>query len=124
MKIDHLTYDCEWIKGTENKEADALSRSPCSRPDPEDELDEPTEIFWIAANVLEVEVNNVFGSQHYDEAIDSAIEQADPCSDLLLKSILDNADEDYATVREWIKTGFPERSTVDVKFDPYIPSRR
>ena len=120
MKIDHLTYDCEWIKGTENKEADALSRSPCSRPEPEDELDEPTEIFMIAANIMELEVNAVFGSQHYDEAIDSAIEQVDPNSDLLLKSILDNADEDYATVREWIRTGFPERSTVDVRLDPYI----
>ena len=51
----------------------------------------------IAANIMELKVNAVFGSQHYDEAIDSAIEQVDPCSDLLLKSILD------ITVREFTR---------------------
>ena len=41
MKIDHLTYQVEWIKGAHNKEADALSRATSSWPTAEDEIDEP-----------------------------------------------------------------------------------
>ena len=41
MKIDHLSYSVEWIKGCDNKEADALSRAPSSRATVDDEIDEP-----------------------------------------------------------------------------------
>ena len=30
MKMDHLSYKVEWIKGANNNEANALSRAPSS----------------------------------------------------------------------------------------------
>ncbi len=135
MKIDHLSYSVEWIKGADNKEADALSRAPSSRAMPDDELDEPhDEVIAVAAFLLvdpgtktpmtinNAEVNAVFGSDHYDQAIDDAIRTTNVDSDPVLQQILSVGKEDevYSKVREWIKTGFPERKTVDVKFDPYI----
>jgi hypothetical protein len=62
MKVDHLTFKAVWIKGTNNKEADALSRNPCSKAEPEDELDEvfnATEILMITLIMNETSATNV-----------------------------------------------------------------
>jgi len=133
MKIDHLSYDVEWIKGADNKEADALSRAPSSRATTEDELDEPhDEAIAITAYLSydsdglsgsgQGEVNAVFGSDHYDAAIDDAIQTTETNSDLIVKQVLaaGNEDEIYKQVREWIRTGFPDRKSVEAKFDPYL----
>ena len=126
MKIDHLTYQVEWIKGADNKEADALSRAPSSRPTAEDEIDEPHdfETNFIAAQLVvdpALEVNAVF-SEKYDQMIDESICTTEPMSDPVIKQILEVGNEDptYTKVREWIKSGFPARNEVEVSFDPFI----
>ena len=50
MKIDHLTFTTKWVKGTENIEADCLSRHPCAHATEEDELDEEVKV--AAINML------------------------------------------------------------------------
>ena len=52
MKIDHLTFETVWIKGTDNVEADSLSRHPCAKATPEDELDEEVFTAHTALAVL------------------------------------------------------------------------
>ena len=128
MKIDHLSYQVEWIKGADNKEADALSRAPSSRPTDDDELDEPHDelagiINHIAIDPKPVaEVNAVFGDDKNDSFIDEALSTTDVTSDPLVRQILEAGEEDetYRTLRGWIKQGFPERHSVDIKFDPLI----
>ena len=45
MKVEHLTFKTVWVKGSNNGEADALSRHPCTNASPEDEIDE---VFCVA----------------------------------------------------------------------------
>ena len=52
MKFDHLTFETVWIKGTDNVEADSLSRHPCAKATPEDELDEEVFTAHTALAVL------------------------------------------------------------------------
>ena len=130
MKIDHLSYRVEWIKGADNKEADALSRAPSSRPTDEDELDEPHDELTGIINCIIVdptakpvgEINAVFGDDKNDGIIDENIATTDIKSDPLVRQILEagETDEAYQKLRGWIRNGFPERHSVDVKFDPLI----
>ena len=123
MKVNHLSYDVIWVKGQDNVEADALSRAPASRPQPEDEVDEPQANAIVLSIFMEPKspsVNHVFGAPHYDEAIDAAIDEDTP--DPMIKKLLEEADKDeiYLKLLEWIKSGFPDREGVEVKFDPYL----
>ena len=128
MKIDHLTYAVEWIKEANNKEADALSRPPSSRPMPDDELDEPHDELHLIAAYLAIdpkaEINAVFGNDNNDQVIDETICTTGTTSDPVLRQVLEagNADPVYTQLRELIKSGFPVRhsSGIDVRFDPYI----
>jgi len=123
MKVDHLSYEVTWVKGQDNVEADALSRAPASRPRPEDEIDEP-QANTVALSILmepkTPNVNHVFGAPHYDQAIDEAINEDN--QDPLIQTLLEEAEKDeiYLQLREWIKSGFPDREGVEVKFDPYL----
>ena len=126
MKIDHLSYKVEWIKGADNKEADALSRAPSSRATAEDEIDEPHDELLAVVNNLVAdpipEVNAVFGEK-YDQFIDENFDISEPNSDPILKQILEAGEKDpiYATVRSWIKSGFPDKKeNNDAKLDPFI----
>ena len=73
MKIDHLSYKVEWIKGADNKEADALSRAPSSQATAEDKIDEPHDELLAVVNNLVAgqipEVNAVF-REKYDQFMD------------------------------------------------------
>ena len=127
MKIDHLSYSVEWIKGCDNKEADALSRAPSSRATVDDEIDEPHDELQIVCNHLfgdseQMECNAVFGEK-YDRYIDEEYSPVQSNSDPIIQQLLEVGDEDfvYSTVRSWIKTGFPTQKEVnDARFDPFI----
>ena len=125
MKIDHLTYAVEWIKGSENKEADALSRAPSSRPTIEDEIDEPHDLqaHFVAASIsLSFEANSTVFGEKNDSEIDEVVNVTDITDDPIIRQILDAGNEDpvYTKLRGWIKTGFPARDAVDVALDPFI----
>jgi hypothetical protein len=53
MKIDHLTFKTKWIKGSDNIEADCLSRNPCAKAKSNDELDEEISVVTIAMDAFE-----------------------------------------------------------------------
>ena len=114
MKINHLLYKVEWIKGADNKEADALSRAPSSRATAEDEIDEPHDELLTVVNNLVTDpipkVNAVFGEK-YDQFIHEHFDISEPNSDPILKQILKAGEMDpiYAIVRSWIKSGFPDK---------------
>ena len=55
MKIDHLSYQVEWIKGSDNKEADAFSWAPSSWPTLDDEIVEPHDEVGCIVNHLFVD---------------------------------------------------------------------
>ncbi len=62
MKVDHLTFKTVWIKGKDNVEADALSRHPCAKADPEDELDEDVNVVQVRLfelNVLDAQDRHI-----------------------------------------------------------------
>ena len=128
MKIDHLSYQVEWIKGSDNKEADALSRAPSSRPTDEDEIDEPHDNEAMAViNSLfmdpsvKMEVNSVFGVKN-DACLDEKLAVTDATTDPIIRQVLEVGEQDevYKTLRNWIRTGFPARDSVDTKFDPFL----
>ena len=95
MKIDHLSFNIEWVKGKENIEADSLSRGPCAAATKEDELDEEDgtsgkeKIAKICLNLTEINSNEN--------------------SDARLKEISDAAesDETYQELKKLIIEGFP-----------------
>ena len=65
MKIDHLQFNIEWVKGKDNIEADALSRAPFKRATKSDEIDETEEenlekekIAKICLNAIEIGSEN------------------------------------------------------------------
>ena len=108
MKIDHLRYDVAWVKGSENVEADALSRSPASRPEPGDEIDEED-------NQIHMVVQTLFAE------VDDANEEID-VNDPLIKLVMEEAlkDKDYNQVKEWLVEGFPlSKEQVPVSLNPY-----
>jgi hypothetical protein len=127
MKIDHLSYSVEWIKGSDNREADALSRAPSSRATIEDEIDEPHDELQLVLHNLFVdqtplEVNTVFGEK-YDRYIDEELTPIEGTSDPIIQQLLEVGDKDeiYKKVRSWIKSGFPtKKENRDPRLDPFI----
>ena len=91
MKINHLSYMVQWIKGADNKEADLLSRAPSSRATAEDKIDKPHDELPAVRNnpVAEPipEVNPVSGEK-YDQFIHEHFDISEPNSDLILKQII------------------------------------
>ena len=62
MKLDHLTFVTKWVKGTDNIEADCLSRHPHAQPDEEDELDEL--IQTAALNMITIAHDEIHMQDH------------------------------------------------------------
>lgn len=108
MKIDHLRYDVTWVKGSENIEADALSRSPSSRPEPEDEIDEDDQQMSMVVQTLFAE--------EYD--LVETVDVKDPLIKLLMEEA--HKDANYCKVKEWLVSGFPSsKETVPEDLVPY-----
>ena len=130
MKIDQLSYRIQWIKCADTKEADALSRAPSSQLTDSDELDKPQDELTGIINCIIIdpaakpvrEINAIFGDDKNDSIIHEKIVKTDISFDPLVCQILEagKADEANQKLRGWIRNGFPEPHSVDVKFDPLI----
>ena len=96
MKVEHLTFRTVWIKGEKNVEADSLSRHPCAKASPEDELDEEVHV----AHVQLQEVNVLYAQDQ--DILDERLRE--------LKSFC-NEDHEYKQVTEMVIKGFPTDDT-------------
>ncbi len=74
MKINHLSFEVEWVPGKKNKEADALSRVLIHQATEEDEIDE------IDKNLESVNSINADFEEEFDEFNKEV-------SDLLIKEV-------------------------------------
>ena len=137
MKLNHLTFETIWIKGTENVEADTLSRHPWTQPEPEDELDEEIQI--AKANIAtlykleEESQNHNKSAQNTDQNTKpnsnkgnmNAIHPADRnITDDRLRELKSFASEDatYNLIVQHVTKGFPnlEMEQIPEKLRPYF----
>ena len=97
MKVDHLQFSVQWVRGKDNVEADALSRAPCAKATHEDEIDED-----LSVSVSSVVMNGINWEVSNTDVNDSA-------KDLRLVEIEQFAekDQEYRDLAEMIKGGFP-----------------
>jgi hypothetical protein len=93
IKVDHLTFKTIWIKGKDNIKADAHSRHPYTKADPEDELD--VDINVVQGHLLELNV---------------CVAQDRHIVDKPLRELRDfcNEDANYKMIKEHVSKGFPE----------------
>ena len=106
MKVDHLTFRTVWVKGEKNVEADALSRHPCAKAIPEDELDEEIRVAYI--QVQEINVLHALDKDISDERLR---ELKDFC----------NEDLDYKLITDMVIKGFPkDMSNLSDNLRPYF----
>jgi hypothetical protein len=106
MKLQHLTFRTHWIKGTDNEEADCLSRHPCAKARASDELDELDNVHIANIAVCDLEDITVIN------------EVTVPIRDQRLQEVLQaaNNDPEYNLLRSQIENGFPnEKSAMDEK---------
>ena len=109
MKVEHLTFRTLWVKGVDNVEADALSRHPCAKADPEDELDEDVHVAYA-----EIQAINALYTQDQD-IIDERLRE--------LKSFA-NEDVDYKLVTEMVIKGFPQNTpNLHDNIRPYLKAQ-
>ena len=137
MKLNHLTFETIWIKGTENVEADTLSRHPWTQPEPEDELDEEIQI--AKANIAtlykleEENQNHNKSAQNTDQNTKpnsnkgnmNAIHPADRnITDDRLRELKSFASEDatYNLIVQHVAKGFPnlKMEQIPEKLRPYF----
>jgi hypothetical protein len=94
MKIDHLQFVIQWVKGKDNVEADALSRAPHAEATLEDEIDELDsngKIAKLVINSMDLNPPNEFEA------------------DARLKEVFKASkhDEEYIDLVKMIREGFP-----------------
>ena len=96
-KINHLTFNVQWIPGKENIEADALSRYPVAQPSSDDIMDDD-DLNSASINAIQVLLDN-----------EDAEETNSTANDLLLVKLREAAtnDEEYQEVLNLIRNGFP-----------------
>ena len=101
MKLDHLTFRTKWIKGADNEEADSLSRNPCAKAKPSDELDELNNVYVATLAVCGL------------EDITEINEATMPIRDQRLQEVIKAAklDPEYILLRSVIETGFPNEKS-------------
>ena len=122
MKFDHLTFETLWIKGSDNVEADSLSRHPCAKATPEDELDEDVLVAHTAIAVFcftEASLTSAVGPVHSEDPCASlnAMCPADrDITDDRLRELRSFASDDptYKLVTELVIKGFPNLEARDV----------
>ncbi len=106
MKVEHLTFKTVWIKGKENVEADSLSRNPCAKADPEDELDE---VFNVA-EIHVLEINELYAQDR--NLVDERLRE--------LRNFC-NEDVEYQDVIKHVIKGFPNNGKeIPDNFKPYF----
>ena len=93
MKIMHLQYTVKWVKGTENIEADCLSRAPHAKPKFSDQLDEDEE---EDVHIAQIQVNEVCSSELRDERLKE------------LRAFAD-VNPEYTALASLIRSGFPDK---------------
>ena len=100
MKIDHLQFNIEWVKGKDNIEADALSRAPFKRATKSDEIDETEEENLEKEKIAKICLNAIeIGSENDTDArLNEIVEAAE-------------RDEIYQELKEQIQDGFPTVKT-------------
>ena len=126
MKIDHLNYKVEYIKGSENFEADALSRAPRSYATADDTFEEehPYRVSMLTEELLESAPTSQSGEsklarlQANDDRISTEEQVREKNS--WSKTILDNADETYSCVNLVVKEKWPDSpENIPAKLLPY-----
>jgi hypothetical protein len=95
MKVMHLQYRVKWVKGTENVEADSLSRAPHAKAKSSDLLDEDIED--DESHIAEVQVTQVF------EAVDTKLRD----QRLLELRKFANQDVEYQQLSKYLSHGHP-----------------
>ncbi len=95
MKIMHLQYRIKWVKGTDNVEADSLSRAPHAKAKSSDLLDEDVE---DESHVAEVQVVQVF------ETADTKLRD----ERLLELKKFANQDVEYQQLSRYLSHGYPD----------------
>ena len=96
MKIMHLQYRIKWVKGTDNVEADSLSRAPHAKAKSSDLLDEDVED--DESHVAEVQVVQVF------ETVDTKLRD----ERLLELKKFANQDVEYQQLSRYLSHGHPD----------------
>jgi hypothetical protein len=109
MKVEHLTFKTVWIKGKDNVKADVLSRHPCAKADPEDELDE--DINFVQGHLIELNVLHAQDCHIVDERL---CHLRDFC----------NEDADYKMITEHVVKGYPKDAiNIPDNLIPYYKAR-
>ena len=137
MKIDHLTFTTKWVKGTENIEADCLSRHPCAHATEEDELDEEVKV--AAINMLTLAhdellkpdlnvSNSVVTPSKANQATVQSLQPSDrDLTDDRLRELKLFASEDpiYQQIVQHTVKGFPDVRSEDIpdKLKPFFKIR-
>ncbi len=108
MKIMHLQYTVKWVKGTENIEADCLSRAPHAKPKFSDQLDEDEE---EDVHIAQIQVNEVCSSELRDERLKE------------LRAFAD-VNPEYTALASLIRSGFPvKKEDVPEDLQKFFPFR-
>jgi hypothetical protein len=115
MKVDHLTFKTNWIKGANNVEANSLSRNPCAQAKPVDELDELNNI-----NVAHLSICRF-------ENIVQINQNTTPIRNQCLQEVMDasQTDPEYLALKAVIMTRFPnEKSSMEEKLRAFWQHQR
>ena len=130
MKFDHLTFETVWIKGTDNVEADSLSRHPCAKATPEDELDEDVHTAHTAIAVLcFIEASQTSAalppdSEDHGARVNALCPADRDITDDRLRELRSFASDDqtYQQVVRLVADGFPNLEARDIPEDlrPYF----
>ena len=133
MKVEHLTFTTQWIKGEENIEADTLSRHPWARANETDEIDEDVFVAEeMLLNFVEIEIqdpeaagqaNHISPDQSGSQAAINIVEIKDQRLEELKQ--FSCQDELYQKICQYVTTGFPEVISALIPDDerPYYAAR-